>query len=347
MADRANRQWLLASRPEGMVSPDNFELRESDAPEPGEGEFLVRNLYLSLDPAMRGWISERRSYVPPVEIGEVMRGGCVGRVEESRHPDYEAGDLVFGFFGWQDYAVSDGDGAMTVTKVPPGVSPTMPLSVLGVTSITAYWGLKEIGKPQPGETVVVSGAAGATGSVVGQLAKIQGARAIGIAGGPEKCRLVTQEYGFDEAIDYKAQDVAAELRELCPDGLDVYWDNVGGEILEAALENLALRARVVICGAISIYNAESPPPGPRNYINLLVRRARMEGFIVFDYFDRTQEAMAELVPWVMEGKIRYREDIRDGLEIAPAALVDLYTGGNQGKLLVKIADPEAATKKRP
>jgi NADPH-dependent curcumin reductase CurA len=340
VADSVNRQWLLASRPKGMVGADNFELRESAVPEPGDGEFVVRNLYLSLDPAMRGWISEQRSYIPPVQIGEVMRGGCVGRVEESRHPDYSTGDLVLGFFGWQDYAVSDGNGGLRVTKIPPGVSPTMPLSVLGLTTLTAYWGLKEIGKPQAGDTVVVSGAAGATGSVVGQLAKLEGARTIGIAGGPEKCRQLSEEFGFDEAIDYKAQDVGRALAELCPDGLNVYWDNVGGEILEAALANLALRSRVVLCGAISVYNeADSLPPGPRTYLNLLVTRSRMEGFIVLDYFDRTEEAMAELVPLVLEGKIRYREDIRDGLETAPSALVDLYTGGNTGKLLVKIAEP--------
>lgn len=336
-----NRQWLLASRPEGMVGPGNFELRETDVPAAGEGEFVVRNLYLSLDPAMRGWITDLPSYIPPVGIGEVMRGGCVGRVVESRHPDFEAGDLVLGMFGWQDYALSDGNGALAVTKVPEGVAPTMPLSVLGLTTLTAYWGLREIGRPQEGEAVVVSGAAGATGAVVGQLAKIKGARTIGIAGGPEKCRTVVDEYGFDEAIDYKGEDVGAALARLCPNGLNVYWDNVGGEILEAALANLALHARVVLCGAISIYNqANDPPPGPRNYLNLLIRRSRMEGFIVLDYFDRTEEAMAELVPWVMEGRIRVREDIRDGLEGAPSALVDLFTGGNQGKLLVKIADPD-------
>jgi NADPH-dependent curcumin reductase CurA len=341
MNDRTNRQWLLVSRPHGMVEQSNFELRESSVPEPSEGEFLVRNLYLSLDPAMRGWMSDLPSYIPPVGIGEVMRGGCVARVVESKHPEYEPGELVLGAFGWQDYAVSDGGGQVPINRVPEGVPPTLPVGVLGLTSLTAYFGLKEIGKPTAGETVVVSGAAGATGSVVGQIAKIWGCRVVGVAGGSEKCDWLTGELGFDAAIDYKGEDVSRRLRETCPDGLDVFWDNVGGEILVAALGNLAMHARVVLCGAISMYNAEKPPPGPPNYMNLLVKRSRMEGFLVFDYLSRTDEAMADLVPWVMEGKIRYREDVRDGLENAPAALVDLYTGGNTGKLLVKIAEPDS------
>jgi NADPH-dependent curcumin reductase len=338
VSDRVNHQVLLKSRPTGMVEPSNFELHEEDLPEPADGEFLVRNLYLSLDPAMRVWMVEAPSYIPPVGIGEVMRGACVGRVIESRHPDYDPGDLVLGVFGWQDYAISDGGGAVPVTKVPDGVPPTMPLGVLGITSLTAYFGLKEIAKPRPGDTVAVSGAAGATGSVVGQLAKIWDCTVVGIAGGPEKCGWLTGELGFDAAIDYKSEKVSARLRELCPSGMDVFWDNVGGEVLEAALANLAMGARIVLCGAISNYNAPEPT-GPRNYMNLLVRRARMEGFVVFDYLSRTDEAMAELVPLVMEGKIRHREDVREGLEAAPAALVDLYSGDNRGKLLVKIADP--------
>jgi NADPH-dependent curcumin reductase CurA len=336
MAPDVNRQWLLKTRPSGMVEPSHFEWSEAEVPRPGEGEFLVRNLYLSLDPAMRTWMTAMRSYIPPVEIGEVMRGACVGEVLESRHEGYEVGERVLGTFGWQDYAVSDGGGAIPVNKVPDGVPPTMPLSVLGITSLTAYFGLKEIGKPQEGETVVVSGAAGATGSVAGQLAKRWGCRVIGIAGGPEKCEWLTGELGFDGAIDYKNERVHERLRELCPKGLDVFFDNVGGEILEAALGNLARHARIVLCGAIANYNADVPQ-GPRNYMNLLVRRSRMEGFVVFDYFPRTDEAMAELVPMVTDGTLRHREDIRDGLEKAPEALVDLYTGANKGKLLVKIA----------
>jgi NADPH-dependent curcumin reductase CurA len=336
MAQQVNRRWLLKSRPSGMVEPSHFEWSESEVPQPGDGEFLVRNLYLSLDPAMRTWMTAMRSYIPPVEIGDVMRGACVGEVLESRHDGYAPGERVMGTFGWQDFAVSDGGGAIPVNKVPDGVPPTMPLGVLGITSLTAYFGLKEIGKPKEGETVVVSGAAGATGSVAGQLAKRWGCRVIGIAGSAEKCDWLTGELGFDGAIDYKSESVNERLRELCPKGLDVFFDNVGGETLEAALGNLARHARIVLCGAISNYNADVPQ-GPRNYMNLLVRRSRMEGFVVFDYFSRTEEAMAELVPLVTDGTLRHREDIRDGLEAAPEALVDLYTGANKGKLLVKIA----------
>ena len=332
-----NTQWVLASRPVGMVAASNFERREVPVPEPAEGELLVHNLYLSLDPAMRGWISDARSYMPPVAIGEVMRGGCVAEVLDSRHAAFSPGELVFGMFGWQDYAVSEGTG---VLRVPEDVGPTLALGALGWTSLTAYFGLAEIGKPAPGETVVVSGAAGATGSVVGQLARLRGARVIGIAGGPEKCDWVTRELGFDAAIDYRSEDVRARLKELCPDGIDVYWDNVGGEILEAALGRLAVHARVVYCGAISSYNASSPPPGPRNYMQVLIRRARVEGFLVFDYVDRIDEALAELGPLVQSGKLRYREDIREGLDSAPAALGDLFTGANDGKLIVRVGDPQ-------
>jgi NADPH-dependent curcumin reductase CurA len=336
MPSEVNRQWLLKDRPSGMVEPSNFEWSEVDVPAPGDGEFLVRNLYLSLDPAMRTWMTAMRSYIPPVEIGDVMRGACVAEVVESRNDGFRAGDQVLGTFGWQDYAVSDGGGPIPVTKVPDGVEPTLPLSVLGITSLTAYFGLKEIGKAQEGETVVVSGAAGATGSVAGQLAKHWGCRVIGIAGGQEKCAWLTDGLGFDGAIDYKGENVHQRLRELCPKGLDVFFDNVGGDVLEAALGNLAWHARIVLCGAISNYNADEPR-GPRNYMNLLVRRSRMEGFVVFDYFARTDEAMAELVPMLADGTLQHREDIRDGLERAPEALVDLYTGANTGKLLVKIA----------
>jgi NADPH-dependent curcumin reductase CurA len=337
MSDHLNRQWLLASRPKGMVEPSDFELREERVPAPAEGEFLVRNLYLSLDPAMRGWMSDTPSYIPPVGIGEVMRGACVARVTESRHPGYQPGETVVGTFGWQDFAVSEGDGALPVTKVPEGVPPTWPLSVLGITSLTAYFGLREIAKPREQETVVVSGAAGATGSVVGQIAKIDGCTAIGIAGGAEKCERLVSDFGFDAAIDYKNESVPKRLKELCPKGMDVFWDNVGGEILEAALANLAMHARVVLCGAISSYNAEKPPPGPKNYMNLLVKRARMEGFLVFDYLPRADEAIADLVKWVGEGKLHVAEDVREGLENAPDALRSLFDGSNTGKLLVKIA----------
>jgi NADPH-dependent curcumin reductase CurA len=330
-----NDAWVLASRPEGMVSPANFARAQDTVPELAAGQLLVRNLYLSLDPAMRGWISGARSYMPPVAIGEVMRGGCAGEVIASRHPDFEPGELIQGMFGWQRYAVSDGSG---VTRIPAGIAPTQALGVLGFTGLTAYFGLAEIGKPKAGETVVISGAAGATGSVAGQLARLRGARVIGIAGGQAKCSWLVDELGFEAAIDYREEDLRARLKELCPDGIDVYWDNVGGEILEAALARLALRARVIFCGAISAYNDSEPPRGPRNFMQLLVSRARLEGFLVFDYLDRVDEAMAELVPLVRSGELRYREDIRAGLENAPAALCDLFTGANGGKLMVRIAE---------
>ena len=342
MSAHVNTQWVLASRPQGMVSPEHFERREEAVPAAGDGQLLVRNLELSLDPAMRGWMSDAPSYIPPVGIGEVMRGGCVAEVVQSRHPGFAEGDLVFGMFGWQTYAAADVEGAAPVTKLPPGVSPVAALSALGWTSLTAYFGLEDVGKPQPGETVVVSGAAGATGSVVGQLAKLKGCRVIGIAGGPEKCEWLTDGLGFDGAIDYRTEDVSRRLKELCPGGINVFWDNVGGEILEAALNRLALHGRVIFCGAISGYNDPTPPPGPRNYVNILVRRAKVEGFLVFDYVDRMPEALAELAPLVLSGKLKTREDIRQGLDAAPEALVDLFTGGNTGKLIVHIADPASA-----
>lgn len=325
-----------------MVEPANFERREAIVGAPGEGQLLVRNLYLSLDPAMRGWMSDAPSYIPPVQIGEVMRGGCVAEVIASAEDGFAAGDLVFGMFGWQEYAVVDVTGPALVSKLPAGVRPTDALSALGWTSLTAYFGLEDVGKPEPGETVVVSGAAGATGSVVGQLAKLKGCRVVGIAGGPEKCAWLTAELGFDAAIDYRGEDVSKRLKELCPDGIHVFWDNVGGEILEAALNRLALHGRVVFCGAISGYNDPAPPPGPRNYVNILVRRARVEGFLVFDYVDQMPQALAELAPLVQSGQLKTREDVRDGLDSAPEALVDLFTGANIGKLMVHIADPGGA-----
>jgi len=336
MNERVNRQWLLAARPQGMVETSHFELRESAVPDPAEGECLVRNLYLSLDPAMRTWMTAHRSYIAPVALGEVMRGQCTAQVVASRSDQFAEGDLLVGLFGWQDYAVTGGD--QMISKIPAGTPPTWPLGALGITTLTAYFGLQEIAKPAAGETVAVSGAAGATGSMAAQLARIAGCRTIGIAGGAGKCGWLTGELGLDGAIDYKSEDVKARLRELCPDGIDVFWDNVGGTILEDALANLAMHARVVLCGAIANYNADVPS-GPRNYMNLLVKRARMEGFVVFDYMSRYGDALAELTPMVADGRLRYREDVREGLERAPAALIDLYSGDNEGKLLVKIAEP--------
>jgi NADPH-dependent curcumin reductase CurA len=338
MSEQTNRQWLLARRPVGMVSEADFEFREVPLPEVGDGEYLVRNLYISFDPAMRAWMEDRPSYIPPVQIGEVMRASGVGQVVESRHPDFRPGDFVQGLFGWQEWAVG-GTGLARAEKIPKDVPLTWPLGVLGITGLTAYFGLLDLGKPQPGETVVVSGAAGATGSVAAQIARIQGCRAIGIAGGPAKCGWLTGEAGLDAAIDYKAENVGQRLRELCPDGIDVYFDNVGGPILDAALAHIAPRARIVLCGGISAYNEKEPPPGPRNLLNLVVQRARMEGFIVLDYAPRFAEARAALADWVREGRIVHREDVQEGIENAVRTFLRLFQGKNEGKQLLKVGDP--------
>lgn len=338
MGKSANRQWVLANRPKGMVKESDFAYRETAIPVPAEGEFLVRNLYIAFDPAMRGWMMDRPSYIPPVQLGEAMRAVCVGQVVESRHPDFAAGDFVRGTFGWQDYMATDGSGMVPAVKVPPGQPLTMSLSVLGITGLTAYFGLLDIGRPQAGETVVVSGAAGATGSVVGQIARIKGCRAVGIAGGSEKCQWLAAEAGFDAVIDYKAEDVPGRLKEVCPAGIDIFFDNVGGEVLDAALGLIALKARVVLCGGISRYNEEAAPPGPRNYLSLLGQRARMEGFIVLDYASRFAEAMQELTSWVAGGRITYKEDIQEGFENAPKTFLRLFGGKNFGKQLLKIAE---------
>jgi NADPH-dependent curcumin reductase CurA len=334
-----NRQWVLKRRPLGMVTPDDFELRRVPVPEPAEGELLVRTLWLSFDPTQRGWIEDRPSYLPPVGIGEVMRASSVGQVVRSRHPGFQDGDLVFGLGGWQEYFTVPGTGFPGVQKVPAGVPPSWMLGVLGVTGVTAYFGLLDLGKPKRGETVVVSGAAGATGSVAGQIARLQGCRVIGIAGGPEKCRWVVERARFDACIDYKHEPVARRLGELCPQGLDVYFDNVGGEILEAALDHLALRARIVLCGGISSYNDVEPRPGPRNLMNLVVQRARMEGFIVLDYFGRMEEAVRQLGAWVQAGEIVHEEDVQHGFENVPATLTRLFEGRNLGKQLLQLGEP--------
>lgn len=336
-----NRQWVLARRPRGMVSREDFEYREVPIPQPGEGQLLLRNLYLSFDPTQRGWMEDRESYLPPVQIGEVMRAGSVAQVVESRHPDYRKGDLVQTTGGWQDFVVVDpAAGIIGANKLPPGVSPVQALGVLGVTGLTAYWGLLDLGRPQPGETVLVSGAAGATGSVAGQIARIKGCRVIGIAGGEEKCRWLTEVARFDGAIDYRREDVDRRIGELCPNRVDVFFDNVGGPILEAALNHIAMRARVVLCGGISGYNDTEPQPGPRNLMNLVVMRARMEGFIVIDYLARSQQAITDLLGWVQSGELQHREDVQEGFENIPDTLTRLFTGKNFGKQLLRLADPE-------
>jgi NADPH-dependent curcumin reductase len=334
-----NRQWRLAARPHGLPVPSDWELREEPVPSPGDGEFLVRVLYISLDPAMRGWMNPQRSYLPPVGIGEVMRALGAGVVVASRHPGFAAGDHVTGNFGVQDYAISDGSG---VHRVSLDAAPlTTHLSALGVTGLTAYFGLIEIGRLQSGETVVVSAAAGAVGTVVGQIAKIKGCRAVGIAGGPEKCRFIVDELGFDAAIDYRNQDVREGLREHCPDRVDVYFDNVGGDVLDTVLTRLARHARIVICGSISQYNNEGPAQGPANYMALLVDRARMQGFLVFDFASRYAEAGAELAGWLAGGRLRSVEDVATGLERFPETLLKLYRGENLGKLLLRVDDSAA------
>ena len=340
MKNLKNRKWTLAKRPVGMVGEHNFAFAEEEVRDIEEGEFLIKNLYLSFDPAQRGWMEDRKSYVPPVGIGEVMRAGSVGQVIESNNPEFKVGDKVQGTFGWQEYAISDGKGILNATIIPEGASLTAPLSVFGITGLTAYFGLLDVGQAKEGDTVLVSGAAGSTGSIAAQIAKLKGCRVIGVAGGTEKCRWLTEEAKIDAAIDYKAANMAEVIPELCPEGIDVIFDNVGGEFLNTALININQSARIAICGAISGYNNETPAPGPSNYTSLIIQRARMEGFIVLDYMDRFPQAIGELMQWVQEGKIVYQEDIQEGIENAPDTLLRLYTGLNKGKQLLKIADPD-------
>jgi NADPH-dependent curcumin reductase CurA len=332
-----NHQVRLGARPVGHPKPDDWQHTTEDVPEPGDGEFLVRTEYLSLDPAMRGWMNDARSYIRPVRIGEVMRAAALGRVVASNHPDFAAGDHVTGVFGVQDYAVSDGRG---VLRADPARAPlTAYLGVLGLTGLTAYFGLLDVGKPRAGETVVVSGAAGAVGSVVGQIAKHLGCHVVGIAGGAAKCRLLTEELGFDAAIDYQGEDVRAGLQEHAPKGVDVYFDNVGGEILDHVLARLTLGARVVICGAISQYNATERPTGPANYLSLLVNRASMTGMLVMDYESRYAEGISALADWLAAGVVTAREHIVEGtIDDFPTALGKLFAGENVGKLILRVAD---------
>jgi NADPH-dependent curcumin reductase CurA len=334
--DAVNHQFRLAARPQGMVGREHFDYVEEPVPEAQDGQVLVKIFYISLDPAMRGWMAEGRSYIPPVEIGEVMRAGTVGVVVESRGQKLAVGDHVSGWLGVQEYAVCDENAVFEVDidQIP------LPkyLGALGMPGMTAYFGLLDIGAPKEGETVVVSGAAGAVGSVVGQIAKLKGCRVVGIAGGPDKCRWVVEELGFDAAIDYKGEDVNVALREHCPEGIDVYFDNVGGDILDAALARLARGARVAICGAISQYNNLDAMRGPSNYMSLLVNRARMQGFVVIDYMSRFPQATQEMAGWITAGKLVAREDVVEGFERFPDALVQLFAGENVGKLVLKVTD---------
>ncbi len=330
-----NRRLVLAERPTGNVDDSTVRLEEDDAPEPGGGEALVRNRFLSIDPTIRTWMDDAPGYLPPIAIGEVVRCGAIGEVVSSNSDRYAEGDLVFGMSGWQDYAIAD-EGERTMQTLPEGIDPTAALSVFGVTGMTAYFGLIEVGQIKEGDTVVVSGAAGATGSIVGQIARIKGAsRVVGIAGGAEKCGWLADELGFDATIDYKADDVAAGLREACPDGIDLFFDNVGGEILDICLAQLALRGRIVLCGAIATYN-EREVRGPANYRALIARRGRMEGFIILDFIPRFPEAQMQMGGWIAEGKIKFRTHLVEGLEQAPDALNLLFTGGNTGKVIVSV-----------
>ena len=331
-----NQQIQLAARPVGEIKPTDFTLVDTDLPTPGEGEVLVEIHYLAVEPAMKGWIEARVDYVKPVEIGELMRGSGSGVVIESNNPDFPVGTRVAGSFGWQRYIVTDGRGAVALRKIPDGIGETAALNVLGITGLTAYFGMGEIGEPKAGDTVLVSGAAGATGSVAGQLARIAGARVIGIAGGKEKCDWLVNELGFDGAIDYKNEDTEAQVKALCPDGVDVYFDNVGGEILDIALGHLAQNARVVLCGGISRYNETGTIPGPVNYFNLIFRRARMEGFIVIDYMDRFGEGLQALAQHLTSGELKHRETVLKGFENTPQALITLFHGANLGKQLVAV-----------
>jgi NADPH-dependent curcumin reductase len=333
MTSRAIR---LKRRPVGLPTADDWELTSDDVGEPGEGEVLVEVHNVSLDPAMRGWISEGASYRRPVEIDGVMDAIAVGRVVASSDEPFAEGDYVSGMLGVREHAVVPAKG---LQKVDPDVAPLPKwLGVLGMPGMTAYFGLLEIGKPQEGQTVVVSGAAGAVGSLVGQIAKLKGARAVGIAGGPEKCRYITEELGFDAAIDYKNEDVPSGLRAACPNGIDVYFDNVGGEILDAALAQLAFRARVVICGAISQYNSTERMRGPSNYMSLLVNNASMTGFLVFHYASQYAEAARQMGEWVATGKLVSREDVEHGIERFPEVFLKLFEGTNDGKLVLAVRD---------
>ena len=334
-----NRKWILQVRPEGMPKPEDFALREEAVPALAENQFLVKNLYLSCDPAQRSWLA-RDTYVPKIAIGETMRAGAAGQVVASRHPGFREGEIVFGMFGWQDYAVSDGKGFVEVSRLPAGVPIPLCMSVLGLTGLTAYYGMLEVGGVKAGHNVLVSGAAGATGSIAAQVAQIKGARVVGIAGGARKCAFLAGELGLAGAIDHRAENLGERLKQLFPKGIDVFFDNVGGAALDTVLLHLAPRARVVMCGAISVYNDFEQTPPLRNHNRLMVVRARMEGILVTDYAAQFPAAAAELAQWVAAGKLKNRVDIVEGLEHAPEAFRRLFTGENLGKQLVRLADPD-------
>lgn len=330
----SNRQVVLTSRPTGVAQAENFAILDAPMPECGTGEILVRNHYLSIEPAMRGWIADVGNYAAPVGIGEVMRSLAAGEVVASNDPGFAVGDHVAGWFGWRDYAAVP---ASAVVQRTSAAEMRMALGILGINGVTAYLALTQVGQPKAGETVLVSTAAGAVGSAVGQIARILGCRPVGITGGPEKVAECIETFGYDAAIDYRSEDVGARLAELCPDGIDVYFDNTAGAISDAVLPRLAMRGRVVVCGTAAIANWDPWPTGPRVERHLLVKRARMEGFVIFDHMERYDAAVAQLRTWIAEGRIQWREDILTGMEAAPDALAGLYRGENKGKRLIQLA----------
>ncbi|PPA82097.1 NADP-dependent oxidoreductase [Brevibacillus laterosporus] len=337
MNEVVNNQILLSSRPVGIPTRDNFTFIKSSIPHVNDNQLLIRTLYLSVDPYMRGRMNDQKSYIPPFPLNEVITGGVIGEVIETKSPDFQVGDIVLGFLGWQNYSVID---AGQVQKIDTNVAPiTTALGVLGMPGMTAYFGLLDIGQPKEGETVVVSGAAGAVGMLVGQIAKIKGAHVVGIAGSDEKIRYLIEELGFDTAINYKTtSNIQLALEKACPNGVDVYFDNVGGPISDAVLSLINQGARIPLCGQISLYNLEKQDVGPRIQVQLLRKTATMRGFLVSQYTDRYDEGMTQMAQWIKEGKIKYSENIVEGLERAPEAFLGLFTGENTGKQLVKVTD---------
>jgi hypothetical protein len=333
-----NKQWKLKSRPVGEPTHANWEFNEGEVPSIKDGELLVKVLYVSLDPAMRGWLNDAKSYIEPVQIGDVMRAGTVGQVIDSKNDSFVKGDFVVGYAGVQQYGVTDGKG---LYKVDPKLAPLSTyLGVLGMPGMTGYFGLLKSGEPKSGETVVVSGAAGAVGGLVGQIAKIKGCKVVGIAGGEQKCKFLIDELGFDAAIDYKNENVKKALKQACPKGVDVFFDNVGGDILDDVLTQINVKARIVICGAISQYNNTTPVKGPSNYLSLLVNRARMEGIVVFDNVKEYPIAMQEIGAWIQSGQLKVKEHIVEGIETFPDTLMMLFKGENFGKLMLKVGEQE-------
>jgi len=330
-----NKQQILINRPEGLPDESTWQLRESEIPKAGEGQFVVKHEYISLDPAMRGWMKDQKSYIPPVPVGDVMRAGSIGYVVESNHPEYQVGDCITGWGGVQQYAVSDGQGWY---KVDPSLAPLPTyIGTLGMPGVTAYFGILEVAAIKEGDIVLISGAAGAVGSIAGQIAKIKGCTVIGIAGGADKCKYLKEVLGFDGAIDYKNEDVKEALKRECPKGIDVYFDNVGGEILDIALGRLRMNARIAICGAISQYNSDAVK-GPANYLSLLVNRARMEGFVVLDYARRYREAAMQMGMWMAQGKLKSKEHVEEGIENFRDTFLRLFSGEKLGKLVLKVSE---------